>query len=196
MDDSAKFKPLVLDEHCVQSLVFLMEAVGGERFPTALRQVIRLMCDFDSLIATRYPPHQPPVSLHQDLDDVQAAISVQFYATGPYLLDPLYLACKTNKAPGAYRTLDLAPEAFFRSEYYRTFYRNIRINDEVGLLIRHHGHEWFVISLARGPRRKRFSAEDLMALQSFFPILSAAVLRHWGTGVDVTEAQGLPQLEE
>lgn len=196
MDNSGKLKPLVLDEHCVQSLAYLLESVGGVRFPTALRQVIRLMCDFDSLIATRYPPNQPPVSLHQDLDDVQAAISVQFYATGPYLLDPLYLACKSNTEPGAYRTLDLAPEAFFRSEYYRTFYRSIRISDEVGLLIRHPNHEWFVISLARGPRQKKFSPEDLVALQSLFPILSTAVLKHWGAGMDIAEAKSPPYLEE
>jgi len=133
----------------VRALAALFETLGAARFPVALRQCLQRVCEFDSIIVTRYPANAPPVSLYQDLNDVQAAISVRFYATGPYLLDPLYLACKSGKAPGVYRTLDLAPEAFFRSEYYRTFYRNIRISDEAGLLIREPSGPWISRSLAR-----------------------------------------------
>ncbi|MCE5972528.1 LuxR C-terminal-related transcriptional regulator [Sinirhodobacter sp. WL0062] len=171
---------LALDEGRIQAIAGLIEAVGSDRFPAAFRQFIRQVCGFDSLIATRYPANQPPVSLYHDLDDVQAAITVQFYATGPYLLDPLYLACKGGSAPGAYRLLDLAPEAFYRSQYYRAFYRSIRIGDEIGLLIREHASDWIIVSLARGLRQTRFSEQELAQLRQLFPILSVAVLRHWG----------------
>lgn len=175
-----KDEVVTLDEGRIQAMAALIEDVGSDRFPVAFRQFIRQVCGFDSLIATRYPANQPPVSLYHDLDDVQAAITVQFYATGPYLLDPLYLACKGGNAPGAYRLLDLAPEAFYRSQYYRAFYRSIRIGDEIGLLIRERGNAWIIVSLARGVRQTRFSEQELMQLRQLFPILSAAVLRHWG----------------
>lgn len=171
---------ITLNDGRVQALAALIEAVGTDRFPAAFRQFIRLVCGFDSLIATRYPANLPPVSLYHDLDDVQAAITVQFYATGPYLLDPLYVACKGGSAPGAYRLLDLAPEAFYRSQYYRAFYRSIRIGDEIGLLVRERGNDWIIVSLARGVRQTRFSEQELADLRRLFPILSAAVLRHWG----------------
>ncbi len=161
------------------ALARLFRTVGTARFPMALGQFIRRICDVDSIVVASYPANGPPVSLYHDLDDVQAAISVQFYATGPYLLDPLYLACKADTAQGAYRTLDLAPEAFFRSEYYRTFYRNIRISDEIGLLIRESDDHWIIVSLARQSRQVRFSSRDLGLLQALFPVLAAATLRHW-----------------
>ncbi|MCV2879359.1 LuxR C-terminal-related transcriptional regulator [Sedimentimonas flavescens] len=183
-------KVLTLDDGRIQAVAALLESLGSDRFPTAFRQLVRSICSFDSLIATRYPANQPPVSLFHDLDDVQAAITVQFYATGPYLLDPLYLACKGGSAPGAYRLLDLAPEAFYRSQYYRAFYRSIRIGDEVGLLIREGGSDWIIVSLARGVRQTRFTEQELMQLRQIFPILSAAVLRHWG-GKPETAPAGL-----
>jgi DNA-binding CsgD family transcriptional regulator len=132
------------------------------------------------MVITRYPGAAPPLSLYQDLDDVQAAISVQFYATGPYLLDPLYQACRDQAAPGAYRLCDLASESFFRSEYYRTFYRKIRISDELGILIRQAAEDWIVVSLARGPRQPRFTGEDAANVNAVFRTLSAAVLKNWG----------------
>jgi DNA-binding CsgD family transcriptional regulator len=162
------------------ALARLLRTIGTVRFPVALSQLLRRVCDFESIVATSYPPNGPPVSLHHDLDDVQAAISVQFYATGPYLLDPLYLACRADARPGVYRTLDLAPEAFFRSEYYRTFYRNIRISDEIGLLIKDSDTNWIILSLARQARQPRFTALDLERLDLLFPVLEAAVLKNWG----------------
>jgi len=147
------------------------------------------------MLVTRYPANLPPVPLYHDLDDIQAATSVQFYATGPYLLDPLYIACKSGRAPGVYRTLDLAPEAFFRSEYYRTFYRKIRTSDEIGLLIREDGAGWIIVSLALSHRKARFTTEDTERLQNLFPIISAAILRNWGERADSERADD-PQLME
>lgn len=148
-------------------------------FPTALRKFIKLQVDFESMIITRYRHQSPPVSLYHDLDDVQAAISIQFYATGPYLLDPFAQACHADTTPGAYCLTDLVNEAFFRSEYYRTFYRKVRISDELGVLIRLSAGDWVVISLSRGPRQPRFAPEDTVNINRIHKTLSAAVVRHW-----------------
>ena len=179
-DAPTQIAAIPFDKHHVRVSAELFESLGTPRFPLALKQYIRLFCDFDSMIATRYPADEPPLSIFQDLDDVQAAISVQFYATGPYLLDPLYQACRGGRDPGVYRTLDLAPEAFFRSEYYRTFYRNTRVSDEIGLLIRERGQNWIIVSLARLVHQARFTQQEVDSVQNVFPVLSAAVLKNWG----------------
>lgn len=189
-------KSITVDTECVEAITGLLQTVGQDRFPTALRQFISQFSAFDSMIITRYTPSAPPISLYQDLDDMQAAISVQFYATGPYLLDPLYLACKSGKGPGVFRTLDLAPEAFFRSEYYRAFYRNIRISDEVGVLIESGPEDWINVSLARIARKSRFAPEEINQLQQVLPILSAAILRHWDIGQDESQTEDAGQLED
>ncbi|WP_263333555.1 helix-turn-helix transcriptional regulator [Albidovulum salinarum] len=162
------------------ALAEMIGALGSPRFPAALRRVLALCCSFDSLVVTRYDGGAPPQALFHDLDDVQAAITVAFYATGPYLLDPFYKACRTRQEPGAYRLRDLAPDAFFRSEYYRNFYRKIRIGDEIGVLIPDGAERWLVLSLARRLRRPVFTPEDNAALAAAFPLIRAAVLQQWG----------------
>lgn len=184
---------ILLSQDAVGAVATLVETVATDRFLTALKHAIRLFCHFDSMIVTRYPAGAPPVSLYQDLNDMQAAISVNFYATGPYLLDPLYLACKNGHPPGVYRTLDLAPESFFRSEYYRTFYRKIRIGDELGLLIAATDNVWIILSLARLTRRAGFEPGEIDRLRALFPLIVSAVLRHWeaSEGPESSDESGL-----
>jgi DNA-binding CsgD family transcriptional regulator len=163
-----------------EAMAALAEAFGTDRFPAALRQLLRQCCSFDSMVASRYEGAQPPVSLYQDLDELQAAITVEFYASGPYLLDPLYQACRNGAVPGAYRLMELAPEAFYRSEYYRAFYRKISISDELGLLVQDGADGWIIVSLARFARKQRFTDADTERLNAVFGLISAAVLRQWG----------------
>lgn len=160
----------------------LAEGLGTERFPAALRQLLGQCCSFDSMVASRYEGASPPVSLYQDLDELQAAITVEFYASGPYLLDPLYQASRNKIAAGAYRLMDLAPEGFYRSEYYRAFYRKISISDEIGLLVPDGTEGWIIVSLARFARKQRFTDADTARLNAVFGLISAAILKQWGQG--------------
>lgn len=158
----------------------LLESLGSTSFPRALQAFIRPVCDFDSIMIFRFLGAAPPVTLYHDLDEIQATISVHFYASGPYLLDPFYQACRNGSEPGPYRLLDLVSKSFLRSEYYRTYYRQIRISDEMGLLIPQTGDGWFLVSLARVGRRPRFSEEDVGRVNGIFRTVAAAVLKHWG----------------
>jgi DNA-binding CsgD family transcriptional regulator len=163
-----------------RALARLIAQLEGEGFLSALRALLEGCCAFNSMLVTRYLPNSPPQSLYHDLDEVQAAITVQFYATGPYLLDPLYQHCRGGGAPGVYRLLDLASDAFLRSEYYRTFYRKIRISDELGVMIRQGDKGWIIISLARSARRAGFTTDDLARVTEVYEVIAAAALRQWG----------------
>lgn len=171
---------LPMPDGWVAALADLVGTVETARFPGSLRRVLALCCSFDSLVVTRYTGTAPPEALFHDLDDVQAAITVAFYATGPYLLDPFYQACRNRMAAGPYRLGDLASPAFFRSEYFRKFYRNTRIADEIGLLIPDGAEHWLVMSLARHLRRDPFSTQEAAALGALLPLVRAAALRQWG----------------
>ncbi|WP_240804498.1 helix-turn-helix transcriptional regulator [Qingshengfaniella alkalisoli] len=149
-----------------------------------LRGALSFHADFDSLVVTEFAAGGRPNALFHDLDEVRAAIHVAFYESGPYLLDPFYLACCDGLVAGVYRLLDLAPKAFFRSEYYRTFYRRVRIKDELGIVLRNGDTRWIIMSLARGARRPVFDDHELAALSGSFQTISAAVLRHWSGSAD------------
>ena len=182
MSDNATF--IMPPPEWVAAIVSLTETVGTDRFPVALRQVLTLCCHFDSMIVFHHEATMPPVALHQDLDEMRAAISVEFYASGPYLLDPFYRARQSNCEPRAYRLRDLAPGAFYRSEYYRTFFRKIKVSDEMGLIVPNGANDWFAVSLARSGRTSRFEDSDTARLNAVFDVVAAALRRQWGRQED------------
>jgi DNA-binding CsgD family transcriptional regulator len=71
----------------------------------------------------------------------------------------------------------IAPDDFPGTEYYRTYYRHIGVNDEVGYVLpfdrRSAGH----VSLCRTAALPRFSARDLHWLQAVEPVVNAVMLR-------------------
>lgn len=166
----------------LRGLADLLAATGTERLPSALRHLLHLACQFDSMLVSVFNGRSAPLTLYHDLDEMAAAISVDFYASGPYLLDPFYLACRNEVAPGAYLLLNLAPDGFLRSNYYATFYRKLRIFDEMALLLRRAPGNWIVISLARTQTRQRFSVDDRDRMNRIFPLAEAAVTRTWPEG--------------
>ena len=170
----------------------LIEQIGQDGFALALRRALAVCTGFESMMVTRYRGASEPVCLFHDLDDVQAAISVSFYATGPFLLDPFYQACREGRAPGAFRLRDLVPTSFLLSEYYRRFYRRVRIRDELGLLLPDGSEGWIILSLARSLRSADFDATALDSVRLGFAPLFAAIARHWGQSAEPETTDGRP----
>lgn len=172
----------------------LVATVGGERFPAALRRSLGSLCPLDSIVVTAYRGMERPRTLFHDLDEVQAATHTTFYESGPFLLDPIYIACRNGIMPGAYRLMDIAPDGFFNSDYYETFYRRIRLVDEIALIAGEQGGSWIVVSLGRSIRSPRFTAAEAAVLFEAFPVFEAAILRQWGspaTASGEAESEGL-----
>lgn len=178
----------------IATVAGLLRTAGTEHFPAALRNSLELLCPFDSMLVSVYAGSAAPVALYHDLDEVSAAITVDLYASGPYLLDPVYLACRNNVAPGAYRLLDLAPKDFLRSNYYATFFRKIRIQDEMAILLRGKRDSWIAISLARKQRRRRFDEGERDRVNQMLPVLEAGVLRTWQPDAPaIASVEALPE---
>jgi DNA-binding CsgD family transcriptional regulator len=101
------------------------------------------------------------------------------YADGPYLLDPYYNAYLAGAGDGCFSVRQLAPDDFAKTEYYRTYYRHIGVNDEIGYLLpfsdRSAGH----VSLCRTAALPRFSSQELRWLQAVEPVVGSVMLRRW-----------------
>lgn len=163
-----------------RALASTIDRLGGDGFPAALGEALRLVTPYDSVIVTAYAGMVRPRTLHHDLDELQAVVNTAYYDSGPYLLDPIYVACRNGVEPGPWRLMDLAPPGFFRSEYYDTFYRRIRLVDELALLVPAGEDRHLVISLARGEKGLRFTPADVAAHRSVYPVVAALARRHWG----------------
>ena len=166
-----------------------ISAIGTEDFPVALTAALKHLAAFDTMMATFYRGTARPEAVYHDLDEAQALVSTGFYESGPYLLDPFQIAMRNGIRPGVHLLFDLAPDGFVRSEYYRTFFRRIKLTDEMGLLIATgRAEEWLVLSLARGLQAARFTREDAARMTAAFPLIAAASLKHWDGDAGKTPA--------
>lgn len=158
-------------------------SIDTDDFPVALTAALRHLAPFDTLMTTFYRGTSQPETVYNDLDETQALVNTRFYESGPYLLDPFHIAMRNGVRPGVHLLFDLAPDGFVRSEYYRTFFRRIKMTDELGLLIATgRPEEWLLLSLARGLQAERFSRQDAARLAAAFPLIAAASLKHWDGG--------------
>jgi DNA-binding CsgD family transcriptional regulator len=164
----------------VEQAAGLLMASGTPELPEALKRVCAAVCPLSSLVITEYAQNGPPRSLWHDLDEVQATIHVSFYEAGPYRLDPFFLAAMRDGKSGAFRLRDLVQEAFYKSEYYRVFFRKIGLSDELGLIVPVGEERVILVSLARKLRQAGFTDADIGSVRAILPMLEAAIRRQWG----------------
>ncbi len=103
---------------------------------------------------------------------------VSLYQAGPYLLDPFYHAARAPK-PGVWRMRELAPDRFFSSEYYRTYYVQTGLAEEVGFFVPVSEQVTVVLSLMRREATGVFSATEFALLKKAEPLVAAFVRHHW-----------------
>ena len=63
----------------------------------------------------------------------EKVVYVTLYQAGPYLLDPFYHTAR--RPDGVFRMRELAPDRFFSSEYYRSYYMQTGLAEEVGFFV-------------------------------------------------------------
>jgi DNA-binding CsgD family transcriptional regulator len=162
----------------------LAEVVGALALPDFYPRFSRA-CEFlsgyQSTLVVWLSAEHRPIHLYDDLPEEFAGETKTAWFEGAYLLDPFY-GLFTNSAPdGIYRLHDLAPDSFFDSEYYRSYYLQTGLTDEIGLLINLDGEHAILISLGN-----RHSAPvdpaQLSDLQTAMPVLAQLCRRQQSAG--------------
>ena len=101
------------------------------------------------------------------------------YDKGPYLLDPFFEIYLAKQPPACFRLRDIAPDNFHRSEYFTTFYRALRIHDEVGYVLPWPDLTAGHFSLIRSAESRRFRARHLAILNAVLPVVDMVLRRVW-----------------
>jgi len=155
----------------------LIEAEGSPAFPASLAALLRSVAAYDYTVIFGYSGSQRPLDLYDDFPAAKRAIFVTDYQAGPYLLDPFYLAATRPVAPGLYRMRDLAPDRFYQGEYFRSYYVQTGLAEEIAFFIATGGAAMVVLSLMRAERP--FSAREFAEIGQLGPVIQAAAGRHW-----------------
>jgi DNA-binding CsgD family transcriptional regulator len=149
------------------------------QFSAVLVQALRHVVPFDYSVFFAYRGQERPLCPYDTFTPEQRIVFVADYQEGPYLLDPFYQVYADRMEPGLYRLREIAPDRFYHSEYYRSYYRRTGLAEEIGFLVSLPHDMMMVISLMRAGTSAPFSDRDMKKLRRIEPIVHASSARHW-----------------
>ncbi|WP_420854880.1 helix-turn-helix transcriptional regulator [Shinella kummerowiae] len=147
----------------------------GETLLAMMRALVR----FDDMVIFAYRDKARPIDLFSTFDADDHHIFVTLYQAGPYLLDPFYHTARAARA-GVFRMRELAPDRFFSSEYYRTYYSQTRLAEELGFFVPTTDGVTVVVSLMRREKTGVLPSGEFGLLKDVEPFATAFVRRAWG----------------
>jgi len=157
----------------------VITAMATPDYPATLVSVLRTLVPFDYSVMFAYRGDAAPIDLFDDFPPTKRRVFVTLYQEGPYLLDPFFLACRGKVDAGLYRLRAFAPDRFYQSEYFRSYYVQTGLSEEIGYFVTLPGEVRTVISLMRAARNPAFSAREMKTLKAVEPIVRATAERQW-----------------
>jgi DNA-binding CsgD family transcriptional regulator len=166
----------------------LVDAIRTPAFPATLADALQATAPYDYTVVFGYVGASKPLALYDDFTPKRHRLHVTEYLEGPYLLDPFFLATLDGTEPGLWRLREIAPDRFYQGEYYRSYYGQTGLAEEIGFLVPVDPRLNVVISLMR--KQKRFSSAEVRALKRIWPVLRATVQANWKGVAQEDEAPG------
>jgi DNA-binding CsgD family transcriptional regulator len=179
ISETASGRRLLSQPEWFDALGRLLAQVGSQQFPDTFAETVYRLAPFDYTVSFAYSGPGKPVCLHHTFAPKQFDIHVREYEIGPYLLDPFYKATANGTCSGVHRMSDLAPDQFYKSEYYKSYYVQTGPVDEVAFFTP--GSDGWIVatSMMRAPQRPIFSTHDLRTLRIIEPLLRRIAEMHW-----------------
>ncbi|MCF3642561.1 helix-turn-helix transcriptional regulator [Rhizobium sp. TRM95111] len=152
----------------------LDDAAAGAAF----RDMMAALARFDHVVVFAYRDRARPIDLFSTFEADDYEVFVSLYQAGPYLLDPFYHTARERRA-GIFRMRELAPDRFFSSEYFRSYYSQTRLAEEIGFFVPVEGGATVVLSLMRREGTGAFSNTEFALLRDAAPLVTAFVGSVW-----------------
>ncbi len=173
----------------------LVQAIDTDQFPHVLQHICENAAPFDGTVIYAYNGDTPPIDLFHSGDSHE----LDDYQSRAYLLDPFYHAARSNIAAGLYHLKDLAPDHFFRSDYYHSYYSSTKIIDEIGIFVplardntSPSNKTYIIVSLSREEGSARFRKKEVDRLSQIEPVIREAVIQHW-KNPEILELTNIPK---
>lgn len=155
----------------------LIANIGRDSFAPTLSGLLQGVTPYTYTVIFGYRGSARPMDLYDDFPAFRRKVFVTDYQEGPYLLDPFYLAATRPVEAGLYRMRDLAPDRFYQGEYFRSYYVQTGLAEEIGFFVEIPEGAMVVLSLMRDERP--FSSREMRALEEMRPVVDSAICRHW-----------------
>ena len=181
------------DAEWYRALGALIDDTEAESLPRRLAEAIAYVVPFEWATVFVYRGRSRPLHIYDNFELAGAKKGIAAYIENTYVLNPLYQAHLRGITDGVYRIRDLAPDAFFESEYYKTHRILPGDTEEIGYIT----EDWpegleeidivvvlepgiaIELSFYRSLRRRGFSDDELLRLSAVLPVLRPLWKRFW-----------------
>jgi DNA-binding CsgD family transcriptional regulator len=153
-------------------------AMADAEFGEAFRQMMGALARFDYVVVFAYRGKERPIDLYSTFDPQEHIVFVSLYQAGPYLLDPFYHTARERRT-GVFRMRELAPDRFFSSEYYRSYYVQTGLAEEIGFFITLDHEITVVLSLMRREKTGPFPAAEFALLRKSEALVASLARHFW-----------------
>ncbi|ABS17525.1 MULTISPECIES: response regulator transcription factor [Brucella/Ochrobactrum group] len=160
-----------------QTSARVIDALHQPHFPATLIEAIRSVVPFEHTVTFAYCGNRRPIALHSEFPVWKHKVMVEDYQEGPYLLDPFYLQSSRPGDPRLVRLRDMAPDRFYQGEYFRNYYVQTELAEEIGFMFNVEPNICIVISAMR--TSKPFSAHEFRKLGELVPFIGAVGRHNW-----------------
>jgi DNA-binding CsgD family transcriptional regulator len=164
-----------------------------EDLPECLVRALGHLLPFEMAAVFVYRGRSRPLVIYDTFDPGEAKQGITAYVEHSYVLNPFYQAYLRGLPDGVYRIRDLAPDAFFKSEYYNAYRVRPRTTEEIGYLTEHwpEGLEEIDIAVTLAPEvvtelsiyrslhRRGFDDGELARVAAAIPLIRVLLRRYW-----------------
>ena len=162
-----------------ESLSKAIDSIGLAEFLPHLLDYLRIDVPFVGILLLLLDEHNRPFHIY-DTIRTPYRINLDMYLDGVYQLDPFYTHFCKHRKTGALLIRDVAPDRFSQTEYYRRYYKNIELQDEMAIFTDLHDGRFLFFSIGRRASEMRFRRNDLKAINRDLPVLAALCRQHFG----------------
>lgn len=164
-----------------ETLGLAIDAIGTSDFYPAACDYVRNCMEFDNVIVVIYVGTNIPQIAYSRCwgPDVFRHLEDQ-YLQGAYMLDPVYHYHLQRGAPGLYRLIDIAPDQFRNSRYFKWYYGRIGISDEISVVLPVGENATITISMGKDSSSgSTFTTKAEEAVRQHEAVIISLLKRHW-----------------
>lgn len=162
-----------------QRLARLLRGAAAADFPLRLDQCLRELVPYDTVLVNAYRGRRRPLLIHDDYPPQRREQGIERYLSEAYLLDPFFTAVIDGLDHGAHRLRELAPDRFEASDYYRRYYRDLGLHDEVVFFAKVDSEVVIAVSLGFGTQSPPLTRRALQALRHLAPLVEVLLEEYW-----------------
>ncbi|CUH52077.1 helix-turn-helix transcriptional regulator [Shimia marina] len=182
---------MTLSVYASDALAAAILAVGTDKFSEALHRWMGAACVFDNIAIIAFFQSCGPQVLMTHARDSRVFERIDsHYVKGAYMLDPFYGLHQKQAADGVHRLTEVAPDQFQRNEYFKSYYANTTLIDELAFFSRLSSSSSITVCIGRDATTgSRFSPKDYMTAQNIAPVVNALVKANWSGLTSETQSE-------